>query len=186
MIPSTWYRRLIVVLFILGVAVFLMWLASQVVSNPADRPFAQTAAGLVLLLGFYAGTPLTARFLAPQPSGDQAMQARLSRVAASVPGAGPVFLYDHKDQSATTVGIVAAHSRVYVTSGLMNGVSDEGLRAILAHEGTHVREHHILVAFAYANVYALLANVIGSSGFFLLGFVASRALGLTLSPVEMT
>lgn len=176
MIPSSWFRRLILALFILEVIGAMMWLASRLVENPADRAFAQTCAGIVFLLGYYAGGPLFARFLAPYPSKDEEMQRRLARIAASVSGASPVVLYDHKDQNATAVGIVASQSRVYVTTGLMNAITDEGLRGILAHEAIHVREHHILVTFTYAVTYAFLAHLTDDSRLFLLGFVAFMTL----------
>lgn len=176
MIPSTWFRRLVLALFILEVAGALMWLATRLVPDPADRAFAQTAAGLVFLLGFYAGGPLSARFLAPFPSADGAMQARLASVVGKLPRAHPVFLYEHKDQNANTVGILARQSRIYVTSGLMEGLSDEGLKGVLAHEDTHIHEHHILVTFTYACTYALVAHFTDSTRLFLFGFVAFMTL----------
>lgn len=176
MIPSTWFRRLIFGLFILEVAGALMWLAAWLVPNPADKAFAQTVAGMVFLLGFYSGAPLSARFLAPRESDDQALQNRLVRVLRELPRSRPVFLYDHDEKNANTVGILASQSRVYVTTGLMAHVSDEGLKGILAHEDTHVVEHHILVTFSYACAYVLVANEVNSNHLFIFGFVAFMTL----------
>jgi Zn-dependent protease with chaperone function len=53
----------------------------------------------------------------------------------------------------------------------MEQVSDEGLKGILAHEETHVREHHILVTLAYACTYSLVALSIESNRLFLPGFI---------------
>jgi heat shock protein HtpX len=176
MIPSTWSRRLIFALFVIEVAGGFMWLATTLVPNPADKGFAQTVAGIVFLIGFYAGAPLSARFLAPVVSRDQSMQNRLARVIASMPPTRPVFLYEHTDKNANTVGILPQHSRVYVTSGLMERVSDEGLKGILAHEDAHVRERHILVTCAYACGYALLTHLTESNRLFLFGFLGLMAL----------
>lgn len=172
MIPSNWFRRLILALFVLEMAGSLMWLASRMVSDPADQAFAETVAGIVFLLGFYSGAPLSARFLAPVPSKDDEKQRRLANVIASMPRARPVFLYDHDEQNAITVGIIASHSRIYVTSSLMDNLSDEGLRGILAHEDTHVEEHHILVTFTYASAYALVAHIADGHNIFVFGFFA--------------
>jgi heat shock protein HtpX len=158
MIPSSWIRITILALFILEVAGALMWLAAELVS-PAGHAVAQTVAGIVLLLGFYAGAPLSARFLAPYSSRNDAMQGRLTRVKDSMPETRPVFLYDHAARNAITVGLLTSHSRIYVTSGLMERVSDEGLKGILAHEDTHVRERHILATFGYACAYAFMSHL---------------------------
>lgn len=176
MIPSTWFRRLIFGLFILEVAGALMWLAAWLVPNPADKAFAQTVAGMAFLLGFYSGAPLSARFLAPKESKDEAMRARLTGVLRELPQSRPVFLYDHEEKNANTVGILASQSRVYVTSGLMGHVSNEGLKGILAHEHTHVVEHHILITFSYACAYALVANEVNSNKLFIFGFIAFMTL----------
>lgn len=176
MIPSTWFRRLIFGLFVLEVAGALMWLASWLVPDPSDKAFAQTVAGMVFLLGFYSGAPLSARFLAPHESNNYAMRSRLSAVLRELPNSRPVVLYDHHEKNATTVGILLSQSRVYVTSGLMASVSNEGLKGILAHEDTHVIEHHILVTFVYACAYALVANEVNSNKLFFFGFVAFMTL----------
>jgi len=177
MIPSSWFRRLILAFFLLELAGVLMWLATILFPNPTDKATAQTIAGIVFLFGFYAGAPLSARFLAPVGSGDRTMTCRLSLILSQMPPTYPVFLYDHADQNANTVGIMARHSRIYVTSGLMNSMSNDGLKGILAHENAHIREHHIMIAFAYACTYALLVQLTDSTWLFalgLLGFLALR------------
>lgn len=176
MIPSTWYRRVVLFLFTMEVAGALLWLSSEAVNNDQDRPFAQTVAGLILLLGIYAGGPLTARFLAPQKSTNAALLARLERMRATLPVRRRVFLYDHKAESAVAVGIIASHARIYITSGMLERLSDEGLRGILAHEETHIREHHILLIFCYASVYAFAAQIANSAALFVAGFVAFMTL----------
>jgi heat shock protein HtpX len=153
-----------------------MWLATKLVRDPMDKALAQTVAGIVFLLGFYAGAPLSARFLAPVVSRNQTMQDRLKRVVALMPQTRPVVLYDHPDKNANTVGILPRQSRVYVTTGLMEHVSDEGLKGILAHEDAHVRERHILVTCIYACSYALLAHFTKSNQLFVFGFLLFMAL----------
>lgn len=175
MIPSSWFRRLVLALFILEVAGALMWFAARLVPD-TNKALAETIAGMVFLLGFYSSAPLSARFLAPKETKDQAMQERLASVVARMPRTRPVFLYDHEEQNANTVGILARHSRVYVTSGLMGVLSDEGLTGILAHEDGHVQEHHILVVLIYACTYALIAHVADDHSLFIFGFLAFMTL----------
>jgi len=175
MIPSPWYRRLIVALVVLEVAGALMWLATRFAPE-SQRALAQTFAGLVFLMGFYSAAPLSARFLAPKETQDQAMKDRLSRVIAGMPRKRPVFLYDHPEQNANTVGLSAGTSRIYVTTGLMALLSDEGLRGILAHEDTHIHEHHILAVLAYACSYSLVAHLAEDSLVFYFGFLAFMTL----------
>jgi len=162
-------------LFILEMAGGLMWFAARLAPD-ADKALAETIAGMVFLLGFYSSAPLSARFLAPEETKNQAMQDRLANVLAKMPCTRPVFLYDHAEQNANTVGILARHSRVYVTSGLMDTLSDEGLRGILSHEETHVSEHHILVVLTYACTYALIAHIGKDHHLFIFGFLAFMAL----------
>lgn len=175
MIPSSWYRRLVLALLILEVAGAMMWLSARLVP-PNERALAQTLAGMVFLMGFYSAAPLSARFLAPMPTEDQTMKDRLARVMSSMPRTRPVFLYDHPEQNANTVGITTRHSRVYVTTGLMEVLSDEGLRGILAHEDTHVEEHHILAVLAYACSYSLIAHIGDDPLLFYFGFLAFMTL----------
>jgi len=176
MIPSHWFRRIVLGLFILELAGLVMWLSAVVVSNPADKPFAQTVAGIVFLLGYYTAAPWYVQFLAPVPTHDRDLQARLDRLLATMPQTRPVFLYENKDENASSVGILPSHSRVYVTSGLVRKMSDEGLRGCLAHEMAHVREHHIFVIFIYASCYALISHLANSNQLFILGLLGFLAL----------
>lgn len=172
MIPTTWFRRAIFGVFVLEVAGVMLWLASRLTPDPQDQAFAQTVAGTVFLLGFYAGGPLVARFMAPLPADEPEMMARIDRALATLSHPRPVFLYRHKDEAANTVGIIAGHSTIYLTTGLMEKVSDEGLRGILAHELAHVREHHILITFTFACTYAYVAYLTPSNRLFIVGFLA--------------
>ena len=176
MIPSSWWRKLILAVFILGMGGGFMWLATVAAPGPSSEVFAQAIAGIAFLLSFYAGTPVFARFLAPEASKNEAMQQRLRQFAETMPGSCPIFLYENKDKNANTVGIVPAHSKVYITTGLMERISDEGLRGVLAHENTHVREHHILVTATYACTYALVAHLTNNSHLFVSGFLAFMTL----------
>jgi heat shock protein HtpX len=175
MIPSSWFRRLVLALFILEVAGALMWFAARLAPD-TDKALAETIAGMVFLLGFYSSAPLSAHFLAPKETEDLVMQKRLASVVERMPRACPVFLYDHEQQNANTVGVLARHSRVYITSGLMRVLSDEGLKGILAHEDGHVQEHHILVVLIYACTYALIAHVAEDHNLFIFGFLAFMTL----------
>lgn len=176
MIPSTWYRQVVLFLIAAGMAVGLLWLATELLRVERDRAFAQTVAGVIVLLGIYAGGPLSARLLAPQGSSNKLLLARLERVCAALPIRRIVFLYDHSAQSAVTVGIVASQARIYITSGMLERLSDEGLRGVLAHEETHIREHHILLSFCYASAYAFAVSITESAALFIAGFLAFMAL----------
>lgn len=176
MIPSHWFRRIVLGLFILELAGLVMWLSAVLVPNPADKPFAQTVAGIVFLLGYYTAAPWYVQFLAPVPSTDENLHRRLRTILSSMPHVEPVFLYDNKNENASSVGILPSHSRVYVTSALMRKMSDEGVRGVLAHEAAHVRERHIFVIFIYAACYALVSHIAGSNHLFFLGLLAFLAL----------
>lgn len=177
MIPSTWCRSSIVLVVVLGFAAALLWTAASLSSTPAERTFGQTAAGIAFLVAFYAGAPLTARFLASEPARDTAMQQRLSTVVAALAlPSRPVFLYDHREGNAITVGLVPGHSRVYLTTGFLRELSDTGLGGVLAHEDAHLCEYHVLVTLGYACAYSLLAHLIQDGAFSFAGFLGFTAL----------
>jgi Zn-dependent protease with chaperone function len=64
-----------------------------------------------------------------------------------------------------------SQSRIYITTGLFDRMSDEGLIGILGHENTHARERHILVGFVYACIFALGSYASDSRTFFVVGFL---------------
>ena len=175
MIPSSWFRRLVLALFILEVAGALMWFATLLVPD-SDKALAQTIAGMIFLLGFYSCGPLSARFLAPKAATDEAMQGRLARVIGRMPCAIPVFLYDFPEQNAVTVGLLPRYSRVYVTTGLMHLLSDEGLTGICGHEEGHRSELHVIVVLIFACSYALIAYLTEDHNLFIFGFLAFMTL----------
>lgn len=102
MIPSHWFRRIILIVFIMEVAGGILWVTGRLSTNPAAKPMTQALGSLIFLFGFYASAPLSARFLAPRPSRDAVLQERLARIVATVPDSRPVFLYDHADKEANT------------------------------------------------------------------------------------
>lgn len=171
MIPSHWFRRIILLLFILEVGGGIVWVTGRLTSNPAAKPMVQALGSLVFLFGFYASGPLSARFLAPRPARDNALQARLARIVASVPDSRPVFLYDHADRGANTVGLLPRHSRIYMTTGLLAGMSDDGVRGVVAHENAHVRGRHILGVLAYASCFAVSSHLVESNALFFAAFL---------------
>ena len=171
MIPSHWFRRIILLLFILEVGGGIVWVSGRLTSNPAATPMVQALGSLIFLFGFYASAPLSARFLAPKPSRDSALQERLARIVASLPDSRPVFLYDHADKEANTVGLLPGHSRIYVTTGLLTNMSDEGMRGVVAHENAHVRERHIFATFTYACCFAVSSHLLDSNNFFFAAFL---------------
>lgn len=172
MIPTTWFRRLIFFLFVMEVGGGVLWATAKLAPDQGHANLLQTVGSLVFMFGFYAGMPLVARYLAPVPCTDPARQARLANLVERY-GAPtrPVFLYDHPDKEANTVGLWPSQSRIYITTGLFDRMSDEGLIGILGHENTHARERHILIAFLYACVFALGSYASASRVFFMVGFL---------------
>ncbi|WP_337689252.1 M48 family metalloprotease [Mycetohabitans sp. B46] len=142
MIPSHWFRRTILIVFIMEVGGGILWVAARLTPSPAYQPLAQTIASLIFLLGFYASAPLAARFLAPKLSRDETLQIRLAGIVVLLPETCPVILYDHTDKEANTVGLLAKHSRICVTTALLANMSDEGMRGVITHESVHIRERH--------------------------------------------
>jgi Zn-dependent protease with chaperone function len=90
---------------------------------------------------------------------------------ATVPDSRPVFLYDHADKEANTVGLLPSHSRIYVTTGLLASMSDEGMRGVIAHENAHVHERHIFATFTYACCFAVSSHLLDNNNFFFAAFL---------------
>lgn len=171
MIPSHWFRRIILIVFIMEVAGGILWVSARLAPDPATKPLAQALASMVFLFGFYASAPLSARFLAPVASRDVALQSRLARIVATLPETRPVFLYDHADKEANTVGLLPSHSRIYVTTGLLSHMSDEGVRGVIAHENAHIRERHIFATFTYACCFAVSSHLLDNNNLFFAAFL---------------
>lgn len=170
MIPAHWFRRFVLAVFILEVAGGVLWVSARLAPDPDHRPLAQTVASLIFLAGVYASGPLAARFLVPVASSDLSLRERLTKIAATLPSAPPINLYDHPAKEANTVGLLPRHARVYVTAGLLTGMSDEGVRGVLAHELVHVQEWHILAILLYACCFVLGSHFLDNR-LFLVGFL---------------
>ncbi|HHV7523724.1 TPA: M48 family metallopeptidase [Burkholderia orbicola] len=171
MIPSTWFRRLVVIGAIVTVSGGVYWLFSVIAPDgPAKMP-GQCAAALLVLSVFYASGPLSARFLAPTASTDVELLERLAAAIAVVPSVPPVFLYEHADKEANTVGLLPRHARVYLTTSLVAGLSNAGVRGVLAHESAHVRERHIFLLYCYACCFVVGSTVYGHDAFFFGAFL---------------
>ncbi len=175
MIPSSWWRRALLLLMFWLFAIGMLWAAYSVFPDDPGG-LGVTVVGIVLLLSIHAGAPVTARLLAPMPCSDSRLEARLTNAASAAAVLRPIVLYDYAEAGACAVGILAGHARIYLTSGMLKKMSDEGLRGILAHEETHVREHHVLLIFLYSGAYLLLAQVVGHNGFFVVAFFSYLAL----------
>ncbi len=59
MIPSHWFRRVILIVFIMEVAGGILWVTGMLSTNPAAKPMTQALGSLIFLFGFYASAPLT-------------------------------------------------------------------------------------------------------------------------------
>lgn len=165
MIPSHCFRRVVLVISLMGLGAVILWVTG-LVDDPAIRPVAQAAGSVTFLFVFYATAPLTARFLAPLPSREPELQKRLARIVTALPSCAPVTLHDHADPEANSVGLLPRWSRIYLTTGLLNSMSDEGVRGVLAHESTHIRERHILATFLYASAFAVSSQLLADDNFF--------------------
>jgi Zn-dependent protease with chaperone function len=170
MIPSHWLRKFILMLFLMGLGAIMLWVTG-LVADHLNRPTAQATASVIFLFLFYASAPLTARFLAPRPSRDLELQKRLEQIIDTLPACHPVTLHDHAVPEANSVGLLPRWSRIYITTGLLVSMSDEGLRGVLAHEGTHIREHHILATFLYASGFAVSSQLLADGNFFLVALL---------------
>lgn len=171
MIPSHWFRRIVLIIFLMEVGGGILWVSGSLTTNAAVKPLIETLGSLIFLFGFYATAPLAAKFLAPHPSQNIVLQARLRGVMASFHDSRPVFLYDHTDQEANTVGLLPAHSRIYITTGLLENMSDEGVRGVIAHENAHVQERHIMGMFAYASCFTVGSHLLNDNRFFFAAFL---------------
>lgn len=171
MIPTHWFRKIIATLVLLELGVVLVYLFSCLFSGPTTRPIGQNLAAIFFMLGFYGLAPVIASFLAPHPTSSKDKQQRLDDVLKTVPGKWEVMLYDHKDKEANTVGITPEFSRVYITSGLEASLSDQGLRGVIAHEFTHIKECHIFFLFFCVCAFILAGSLLRSSNLFIFAFV---------------
>lgn len=170
MIPTHWFRRLILFLFIMEVGGGMLWVASWVAPTKENAQSFQTVASLIFLFWYYSGTPLMARFLAPFTCKEASRQEMVMSLQKSIPESRPVFLYEHADKEANTVGLFPYQSRIYLTTGLLDNMSQQGLLGILGHENAHVRGLHVLISFCYACIFALGSYLSNSTLFFLAGF----------------
>lgn len=165
MIPSHWFRRVVLVLCLMGIGAVMLWVTG-LATDPLIRPMVQAAGSVAFLFIFYATAPLTARFLAPRPSHDRDLQERLARIVATLSACPPVTLHDHADPQANTVGLLPRWSRIYLTTGLLDSMSDEGVLGVLAHESAHIHEHHILATFLYASGFAVSSQLLADDNIF--------------------
>ena len=81
------------------------------------------------------------------------------------PGQGGAFI------TAGVMGLLGRYRYLLVTQGLLDILDDEELRAVLAHEMGHVKEHHLLFYLIFLLGYVVLAYPI--SGFSLLWLLTS-------------
>lgn len=170
MIASHWFRRLILVCFYIEVAGGVLWVVAWMAPDSGNKPLAQMISSLAFLFGYYAVAPLSARFLAPTEANDPHLQQRMANIVATLPGSSPVFLYDHNDKEANSVGLFHCHSRIYVTTGLLLGMSDVGMRAVIAHENSHIRGRHIPMVLSYAIVFVAVSHYLTDIRIFLVMF----------------
>ena len=152
-------------LCLMGLGAVMLWVTG-LATDPLIRSMVQAASSVTFLFIFYATAPLTARFLAPRPSHDRELQERLTRIVATLPACPPVTLHDHADPQANTVGLLPRWSCIYLTTGLLDSMSDEGMRGVLAHESSHIHEHHILATFLYASGFAVSSQLLADDNIF--------------------
>ncbi|MYM84886.1 M48 family metalloprotease [Duganella sp. FT50W] len=161
---------------IIAGGLFLLAVADWLAPDPSQANLAQAiAVGLFLFL-FYACAPSYARFIGANVIVDQEMLTRLNSARCDRIRAN-LLLYDDDVKNANAVGLVPGYATIYITRSFLQHLSDVGLRGILAHESTHVREFHLLVIAIYASVFASLAQLTGDVYFFVsgvLGFLALR------------
>ena len=77
------------------------------------------------------------------------------------PGQGGVFI------TAGVMGLIRQYRYLLVTQGLLDILDDEELRAVLAHETGHVKEHHLFFYLIFLLGYLVLAYPLSSLSFLL-------------------
>lgn len=108
-----------------------------------DGGHAATLLGpLVLLLVPVRLTYVLAKMLAVDRHGAGRLIDALAPVMSRLPGSRDVFLLDRPERLAFCVP--GRHKAVVLTSGLVNALSGPQLSAILAHERSHLDQHHAL------------------------------------------
>jgi Zn-dependent protease with chaperone function len=170
MIPSHWFRRVVFFVLVMLIGGLILWAVGEVTPKEHKQAF-DTAGALLVLFCFYACGPLMGRLLAPKPADDPAKHVRLERIVESFAESRPIFLYDHTAKEANTVGLFHPQTRIFVTTGLLDNMSDEGLRGVIAHENTHAREHHLLATFFYVVFFAIVSSLMNNRVVTLAGFL---------------
>ncbi len=176
MIPSGWVRQWAVRLSTLFLVVSWIWWVGSLSHVLAYKQFFQTLGGILFLLFFYASGPYVAKFLAPRRCNDLELCRLLNESLKGVRIETPVFMYSNKEIEANAVGLWLRCSCIYVTSGLVSTMSKDAIKAIIAHEDTHVREKHIQGTFAFAVCFTLGSYGTNNNLVFIAGVVIFMAL----------
>ncbi|NOT67117.1 MAG: M48 family metalloprotease [Methylophilaceae bacterium] len=173
------FRSLILVILFLLLAKAIHWVVIVSGFNPGDVELSTTFAILLFMIVFYLIAPISIGFLVKSPSENQALVNRLNGILDSLTWKNRVILFDHEEKYIFTTGLLTLYSCTYLSTGMLKYLSEDGLKGVLAHELTHVREHHILLSLITACVVVLVVhpfelNFMLLTGFFI--FLAIRRL----------
>lgn len=172
-LPSHWMRHLVWMVFLAELAAAFVWFQDFCAAAGFELP--QLLVALSFMTTLYLAAPLGAWFMAGNCLASGDLVERVREASRGLGLARPVAVHAHERAEANTVGLLSSQIRNYVTTAMVDRLSDEQLRAILAHEALHVRERHILAMLGAAVVFAASSQVTRSVGVFLVGFLGLLA-----------
>jgi len=173
MLPSTLFRKVIYLAFIVELMILSGWMANFFDGDPGIKPLVATLLDLSVALLIWASAPLFAKYwLAPPELVDQNVQRLVSVQARAAGCTVPVHVIKSSEPYAGTLGITEFTSQIYVTTGLVQQLSPVALLFVLAHEATHAAEQHILTLFAFVSCSVFISLIVGQWWFFSFAMLA--------------
>jgi Zn-dependent protease with chaperone function len=127
---------------------------------------------LLMIIFMILAPPLVVRLWSCQPLAQGTTRSLIERFCQKEnfeireivlwPGQGGVFI------TAGVMGLIGRYRYLLVTQGLLDILDDEELRAVLAHEMGHVKEHHLFFYLLFLLGYVVLAYPISGVSLVLL------------------
>lgn len=160
MIPSTRIRKVLLLTYLLVIATILLATFTWQDNDVTFPPVKETFAYLIFVIGIYIGAPQIANFLVPVATSNTTLQSRLQDIIKNLPYSHPIILYDHAAKEINTVGLLSAHARIYMTTGFLQSMSNEGIHGAIAHENAHIRNHHLLLSLLFVCGFIILNHFV--------------------------
>jgi Zn-dependent protease with chaperone function len=142
------------------------------IHNLVDTPVGQILFfALLMIIFMILAPPLVVRLWSCQPLKPGTIRSLIEsfcqtenfhvREIVLWPGQGGVFI------TAGVMGLFGRYRYLLVTQGLLDVLDDQELRAVLAHEMGHVKEHHLFFYLIFLLGYLVLAYAISGVSFLL-------------------